>query len=59
MPVGTAGFSTGYDGKNHDGEGVHLNATRVLWAGEVVDFTPDTAANAAFFKDGPGYDALK
>ena len=57
MPVGTAGFTTVYDGHNHDGDAVHLDATRVLAAGEVVDLTPDTAVNAAFFKDGPGYNA--
>lgn len=57
MPVGTAGFTTVYDGHNHDGDAVHLDATRVLAAGEVIDLTPDTAVNAAFFKDGPGYNA--
>lgn len=59
MPAGTPGFTTEYDGKNHDGEDVHLDTTRILAAGDVVDFTPDTAPNAAFFKEGPGYDALK
>lgn len=59
MPVGTSGFNTEYNGTNHDGEPVHLTATRVLAAGEVVDLTPDTPVNAAFFKEGPGYDALK
>ncbi|HWQ05277.1 MAG TPA: ferredoxin family protein [Longilinea sp.] len=57
MPVGTAGFTTVFEGHNHDGDAVHLDATRVLAAGEVVDLTPDTAVNAAFFKDGPGYKA--
>jgi len=57
MPVGTAGYTTVYDGHNHDGDAVHLDATRVLAAGEVIDLTPDTAVNAAFFKDGPGYNA--
>lgn len=57
MPVGTAGFTTVYDGHNHDGDVVHLEATRVLAAGEVVDLTPDTAVNADFFKNGPGYNA--
>jgi len=59
MPVGTPGFTTVYDGKNHDGEEVHLEATRVLAAGEVEDLTPAIAENARFFKEGPGYDALK
>ena len=57
MPVGTAGFTTVYDGHNHDGDAVHLEATRVLAAGEVIDLTPDTAINADFFKNGPGYNA--
>lgn len=57
QPVGTPGFTGVYDGHNHDGEPVHLEATRVLAAGEVVDLTPDIAVNAAFFKDGPGYSA--
>ncbi len=57
MPVGTAGFTTVYDGHNHDGDAVHLEATRLLAAGEVIDLTPDTAINADFFKNGPGYNA--
>lgn len=57
QPVGTAGFTTVYDGHNHESEAVHLEATRVLAAGEVVDLTPDIAVDAAFFKDGPGYSA--
>ena len=59
MPVGTAGFTAVYDGTNHDGDPVHLTATKVLKAGEVVDLTPDTDVNAAFFKSGPGYSAAK
>ena len=57
MPVGSAGFTEVYDGKNHDGEDVHLGATRALAAGEVVDLTPAIEANVAFFKSGPGYNA--
>lgn len=59
MPVGTTGFTTEYKGINHDGEPVHLIATRKLAAGEVVDLTPDIPVNGAFFKEGPGYNALK
>jgi ferredoxin len=57
MPVGTAGFSTVYEGTNHDGDAVHLEATRILDAGEVVDLTPDIPKNREFFSDGPGYSA--
>lgn len=59
QPKGTAGFNTVYDGTNHEGEEVHLENTRVLKAGEVVNLTPDTQANEAFFKKGPGYNAVK
>ncbi len=34
MPKGTAGFTEVYNGKNHDGEPVHLEATHKLAAGE-------------------------
>ncbi len=57
MPVGTADFTEVYDGQDHDGNAVHLTATRTLKAGEVVDLTPSIAANEAFFKSGPGYNA--
>ncbi|HNR47252.1 MAG TPA: 4Fe-4S binding protein [Anaerolineaceae bacterium] len=56
-PVGTAGYETVYDGKNHDGDAVHLTATRILAAGEKVDLTGFADVNAAFFKEGPGYSA--
>ena len=56
-PAGTPGFTESYDGHNHDGEPVHLDATRTMKAGEVMDFRPDTAVNADFFKKGPGYSA--
>lgn len=58
-PKGTAGFTLVYDGTDHDGKAVHLEATRSLTAGEVVDLTPDIARNAEFFKTGPGYSAAK
>jgi ferredoxin len=57
MPVGTPGFTTPFDGVTHDGDPVHLDATRILKAGEVIDFTPAFEANNKFFKDGPGYGA--
>ena len=56
-PVGTAGFTEPYDGADHDGKPVHVDATRTLKAGEVVDLTVDTPVNAAFYKEGPGYNA--
>jgi len=57
MPKGTAGFTEAYDGKNRDGEAVHLTATKVLAAGETVDLTPAIQANIDFYKSGPGYNA--
>lgn len=58
MPVGTAGYTTVYDGVNHEGDPVHLTATRVLAKGEKVDLTPAIEVNDAYFKKGPGYKAL-
>jgi NAD-dependent dihydropyrimidine dehydrogenase PreA subunit len=57
MPKGTAGFTESFDSKNRDGEAVHLVATKVLKAGEVLVLTPSTKVNADFFKSGPGYNA--
>jgi len=57
QPVGTPGFAEVYDGSNHNGEAVHLEGTRTLAAGEVVDLTPAIVTNDAFFKQGPGYNA--
>ena len=56
MAEGTPGFTNEYNGKNHDGEPVQLKATKKLEAGEVVDLSPAIAVNAAFFKEGPGYE---
>lgn len=56
-PKGTAGFDEVFDGSNHNGEPVHVEATRTLKAGEVVDLTSDIARNADYFKSGPGYSA--
>ena len=58
-PAGTAGFDTVYDGEDHYGEPVHLEHTRILEAGEVLDLTPDIEVNAEFFDSGPGFDALE
>jgi ferredoxin len=58
MPAGTPGFDEAYDGSNHHGEPVHLDFTRTLAAGEVVDLTPDIQPNYDYFKTGPGYSAL-
>lgn len=59
MPAGTPGFDQPFDGHDYQGNPVHLDNTRVLNPGEIVDLTPDTATNAEFFTDGPGYEALK
>ncbi len=59
MPEGTPGFDQPYDGENQQGEPVHLNATRILGNDQVVDLTPDVAANYDYFKEGPGYEALE
>jgi ferredoxin len=56
-PVGTAGFTEEFNGKNHDSQSVFLKSTRTLAAGEVIDLTPDIAVNVDFFKNGPGYKA--
>lgn len=58
MPAGTPGFETVYDGESESGEPVHLEYTRILEAGEVVDLTPDIKPNYDYFESGPGYNAL-
>jgi len=58
-PKGTHGCDQPYDGHTYQGEPVHLEYTRVLNPGESIDLTPDIDVNAAFFTDGPGYEALK
>lgn len=55
---GTAGFMETYSGTNHNGDPVHLKATRTLKPGESVDLTPEIAVNAKYFKDGPGYSSM-
>lgn len=59
MPKGTPGFTTVFRGTDHEGEPVQIETTRVLKAGEVLDLTPAFDDNVAFFKTGPGYNALK
>ena len=59
MPAGTHGFETVYEGKNRDGEPIHLASTKILKPGEVVDLTPAISNAQDFFKDGPGYNAAK
>lgn len=58
-PKGTPGCDQPYDGHTYQGEPVHLEYTRVLNPGESIDLTLDIDVNAAFFTDGPGYEALK
>lgn len=58
MPVGTPGFETVYDGEDSLGESVHLEATRILEAGEEVDLSAAVQKNADFFDSGPGYTVL-
>jgi ferredoxin len=57
MPVGTAGYDLAWDGHNHEGEAVHLDATRPLDPGEVANLTQDIAPNYKFYQEGPGYNA--
>lgn len=55
MPKGTPGFTDVYDGTNARGEPVHLEGTRILKKGEVVDLTPSIQDNYRYFSEGPGY----
>jgi len=54
-PFGSEGFLETYDGINYDGEPVHLQATRQLREGEVVDLSSAIADNESYFNEGPGY----
>jgi ferredoxin len=58
MPAGTPGFDEPYDGTDHHGKPVHLDHTRTLAPGEVLDLTQDIQPNYDYFKTGPGYSAL-
>ena len=59
MSSGAPGFDQPWDGENEHGEAVHLNFTRKLEAGQVVDLTPDIKPNYDYFSKGPGYKALE
>lgn len=58
-PVGTAGFTEVYDGTDHHGNSVHIESTKTLAAGEVVNLRTSIQTNADFFQKGPGYNAAK
>lgn len=51
-------FTGVYDGENAKGEPVHLEHTKVLQPGEVVNLREDIQANYDFYSTGPGYNAL-
>jgi NAD-dependent dihydropyrimidine dehydrogenase PreA subunit len=51
------GLTGHFEGTNVQGKTVIIETTKQLAAGDVVDLTPDTAANVNFFKTGPGYGA--
>jgi len=55
--ISRVGLSGHYEAKNHNGEAVVLETAKKLAAGETVDLTPDIAANANYYKTGPGYHA--
>lgn len=57
-PVGTEGFPETHDTTTYEGEPVHLEATRKLAPGEVVDLTPSIEVNRDFFENGPSYLAI-
>ena len=56
--VGTPGYEQALDTFTHEGEPVHIPATRVLKPGEIVDLTEFIQINRDFFENGPGYEAL-
>ena len=58
MPAGAALAGELYRTEDGAGNPVLLPHTRRLAPGEVVDFTTDIGRNAAFFSEGPGYEAL-
>lgn len=55
--VSRVGLTGHYEGVNEHGVKVVLDTAKQLAAGEVEDLTPDIAANAEYFKSGPGYKA--
>jgi hypothetical protein len=58
MPAGSLGFQDSYDLMDFNSKPVHLENTRALSAGEMVDLTPDIRLNYDFFESGPGYEAV-
>ncbi len=58
MPQGTPGFDEPFDGYDYEGNPIHIDFTRELEEGEIVDLTRDVQANYDYFKNGPGYEAL-
>jgi len=52
------GLTGVYDGVNDKGEPVHLECTKVLEPGEVVNLREDIQPNYDYFSIGPGYNAL-
>ena len=55
--ISKIGLTGHYEGTNHNGDKIILDCVRKLEAGEVLDLTEDIQANAAFFQEGPGYQA--
>lgn len=55
--ISRVGLTGHYEGTNHHGVKVVLDAVKQLEAGEVVDLTADIQANYEYFKSGPGYKA--
>ncbi len=58
MPKGTHGFDQPFNGNDYDGNPVHIDYTRQLGPGEVIDLTKDIQPNYDFFLEGPGYNSL-
>ena len=58
MPAGVPGYEEPFDLLDYNGKPVHLEFTRALKPGEIVDLSPDIQNNAEFFSNGPGYSVL-
>lgn len=58
MPAGTPGHDQPHEAHDNEGNAIHLEHTRTLEEGEVLDLTEDTQPNYDFFTDGPGYSVL-
>jgi NAD-dependent dihydropyrimidine dehydrogenase PreA subunit len=57
-PAGTSGYDQPFDLLDFNGKPVHLEHTRKMEPDEVIDLTGDTAVNADYFTNGPGYQAM-